>query len=175
MTTVDPFEKVESRRAQLIQESTEKEQALLQRIAAAKQKALELRGKADTESRNFHQQRANALRTEAATLEDTARTLTAVSLRNLKIEQENIRQHRHPELAALMTSANLKARNSQADQQRNAQKALVASRAAFEDHIAKLATKRTLELAQALADAATAAGGDCGSLVTALLATTRAA
>jgi hypothetical protein len=93
----------------------------------------------------------------------------------LRTEQENIRQFRTPELAALMTSANLKARSSQDDLKRQAANDLVSARAAFEDHIAKLATKRTLELAQALADAANAAGGDCGSLVTALLATTQAA
>jgi hypothetical protein len=165
----DPFAHVEARRLEMINAASEQERALLQRIADAKQRALDLRGDADKLARNFNQKQAGALRTEAATLEDTARTLTAVNLRNLKIEQENIRQNRHPALAALMTSANLKARSSQADQQRNAQNALVSARAAFSAHLVKIATRETLSLAQDVAAAAAAANVEIDSLVLAML------
>jgi ABC-type branched-subunit amino acid transport system ATPase component len=173
--TFDPYAERETRRVELINESAEKERALRQRISDSKDRVLELRADADKLARGFQQKRADALRAEAATLEDIARTLTNVDLPKLRVEAENIRMGRHAELSRLAFVAEGRIRSNQEDQKRAVQNALVQARADFESHIAKLATKRTLELARALADAATAAGGDCGSLVTALLATERAA
>jgi hypothetical protein len=130
---------------------------------------------ADKHARNYQLHKANALRADAEKLRETAAKLKNVELPALKIEAENIRQLRTPELVALSTAANLKARGAGEDQKRNVANTLVAARAAFEDHLAKLATNRTIELAQALADAATAASADVGSVVLALLATKQAA
>jgi hypothetical protein len=173
--TTDHFAKLHARRDELIAASSEKERALIKRIADTTQRALELRADSDRQARNFHQRQADSLRAEAATLEDIARTLNSRDLPRLRTEQENIRQFRVPELAALMTSANLKARASQDDLKRTTANSLVAARAAFEAHVAQIATKRTLELAQALADAAAAANADPGSVVLALLATKQVA
>ena len=172
---VDPYAAVESRRLELISAASETEQALTKRIDETKQRILELHADADRLARGFHQKQAAALRSEAAQLQDIARTLTNVELPKLRVAAENIRMGRHPELETLAHRAAARSRISEEDRKRAVQNAFVQARADFEGHIANLATKQTLTLARALADAATAAGGDCGSLVTALLATTQAA
>jgi hypothetical protein len=164
----DPFAHVEARRLELIHAASEKEQALKARIAAAKQRALDLRGDADKLARQFHQKQADALRTEATQLEDIAKTLNTVDLPKLRTDAESIRMGRHPELSRLNLIAESRVRTRSEDQKRNVANALMAARAAFEAHIVETATSKTLELAWALGSAATLADADCGSLVAAI-------
>lgn len=154
---VDPFAKVHARRDEKIAASAEKERELLERIAATKQQALDLRGDADKLARSHHTQRANDLRAHAEQLETEARKLTSVDLPRLRIEAENIRQLRDPELSALNTAANLRSRSTQEDQKRAACNALTEAKSALYEHLARLATGETLRLAHAVAAAELAA------------------
>lgn len=165
----DPHAQVEQRRVELIARSTEKERLLQKRIHDLSQQALQARADADKHARNYQMSKANALRADAIRFEETVRTLKNVELPALRIEAENIRQYRTPEMSALLTSANLKARGSKEDQARNVANTLVSARAAFSAHLAKLATRETLGLAMAVAAAATAANVEIDSLVQALL------
>ena len=166
---------VEQRRVELIERNTEKTRVLQKHINSLKHQAMLAEADADREARNYRLPRANALRADAMKLRQTATALENVELPKLRIEAENIRQYRTPEMSALMTAANLKARNSKEDQARNVANTLVSARAAFEAHVAKLATKQTFELAKALADAAAAASAEPGDIVRALLAAREAA
>jgi hypothetical protein len=167
-THTDPYARVEQRRLELISASSEKEQALLKRIAAARQQALDHRGEADKYARNHHLQKANDLKAAAELLEDEARRLTNVELPRLRIEAAQIRQNQHPELSGLMRVAEIRSRSSQEDQARTLQNALDAARAAFESHLVEIATSETIKLAWDLGSAATHANVDCGSLVAAI-------
>jgi len=173
--TPDPYAKVNGLRDELLALNEEKARVVTKRLADLRGQVLTVRADADKTARNYHLAKANALRAEAANIDEIIRTLSTVELPKLRIEQESIRQFRVPELAALMTAANSKAQNSKTDNARMLSNDLVAARAAFEDHILKLANKQTLALAQALADAATAANADAGSVVHALLAARQAA
>jgi hypothetical protein len=175
MTTHDPYAKVNARRDELLALNEEKTRVVTKRLADLRGQVLTVRAEADKTARNYHLAKANTLRAEAANIDEIIRTLSTVELPKLRIEQESIRQFRVPELAALMTAANSRAQNSKTDNARTLSNDLVSARATFEDHISKIATKQTLELARALADAAAAANADAGSLVTALLAAKQAA
>lgn len=82
--TFAPYAAHETRRVELINESAEKERALLKRISDSNQRVLELRADADKLARSFHQRQADSLRAEASTLEDMARTLKNVDLPKLR-------------------------------------------------------------------------------------------
>jgi hypothetical protein len=167
--TFDPYAERETRRVELINESAEKERALRQRISDSKDRVLELRADADKLARGFQQNKADILRTEAAQLEDIARTLTNVDLPKLRVEAESIRMGRHPELVRLAFVAEGRIRSHSEDQKRAALNALVAAKGGFYEHLARLATDETLRLAQAVAAAEHAVGVEHGEAPQALI------
>jgi hypothetical protein len=173
--TPDHFAKVHARRDELLALNAEKTRLVTKRLADLRGQVLTVRADADKAARNYHLAKSNALRAEAVNIDEIIRTLSTVELPKLQAEAESIRQFRVPELAALMTAANSKAQNSKTDNARMLSNDLVSARAAFEDHISKIATRQTVELARALADAAAAANADAGSVVHALLAARQAA
>jgi hypothetical protein len=170
MKTHDPFARVEQRRLEMIQESTDKERALIKRIVDTRQKALNLRGDADKLARNHHLQNANDTKAAAELLEDEARRLENVDLRQHRIEAANIRMNQHPELSSLLRVAELRSRSAQEDQKRAACNALTAAKSALYEHLAKLATPETLRLATAVVDAETAANVEASEAAQTLLA-----
>jgi hypothetical protein len=174
-TTPDPYAKVNHRQAELRAIATAKEHAIVKRIADLRGRILTLRAEADKASRNYDLIKANSLRAEVASTDEIIHTLTSVELPAVRAELQAIAGYSTIELSAMMAAALTNERNWKIDKERSVQNALVASRTAFDDHLVSIATKQTLMLAQALADAATAAHGDAGSVVTALLAAKQAA
>jgi hypothetical protein len=174
-TTTDHFSRLNARRDELLALNAEKTRVVTKRLADLRGQVLTVRADAAKFARAYHLQKANALRADAANIDAIIRTLSAVELPKLIAEQEAIRQYRVPELAALWTAANSKVQTSKTDNTRMLANDLVSARAAFEAHVSQLATKQTLALAQAVADAAAAANADAGSVVLALLATKQAA
>jgi hypothetical protein len=102
MTTIHPidhFARVNERREAMLREWSDKEQALLKKIAGLKQEALDLRGDADKLARSHHIQKSNEARGAATQAEETVRKLTNIDLVRLRAEQNTIRMNQHPELA----------------------------------------------------------------------------
>jgi hypothetical protein len=154
-----PYAKVNARRDELLTLNAEKTRVVTKRIADLRGQVLTVRADADKFARAYHLQKANELRADAANIDAIIRTLTTVELPKLQIEAENIRQNRHPELAALMTAANIRQQNAATDHRQQLFDAITSAKGALYDHLGKLGTAETLRLAQAVFDAERAA--DC--------------
>jgi hypothetical protein len=166
--TVDHFERVNLRREALIREASDNESALLMQIADKRQQVRVLLAEADKLARAHHTQRANDTKAAAATLEEDIRRLTNVDLPRLRIEAENIRQYRTPELAAQMNAANNRQRTTQTDRSQKLCNDLTTAKCALIGHLVSLATTETLRLAEAVGAAEIAAAVDSDDFVRAL-------
>jgi hypothetical protein len=156
--TPDHFEKVNSRRDELMARNVEKTRLATKRLADLRGEVLTVRADADKAARNYNLIKSNALRAHVAQIEETVRTLTNVELPRLKAEAEQILSiNRHPELNALWRAAETKAQNSRTENARSACDSLTEAKSAFYGHLASLATAETIDFARAVLAAETAA------------------